>query len=527
MNRNLMLKSGLLHRIVVEFDPVDGIHNTIDIRSDGTIHYSIPSKPHGEATINSLEARDIIRNRASALFLWEEDIDGDILENSYHWKVIFYSKKGVIRTMEGWRGENQDRFTDFEIFLSELENATDEDFGAFAAEKMAHEQAEAQRIKQILQEAKELAATRSNPAVNTILRVSQKLLKITTGDLGSDQNRLISPVSIELILSLLAFASKGKTRDELLGFLGVDSDTFLDDIGALVKMVASDRATSVANAIYADTLTSPFVLPAFISKLKESGATDLLSPDINAVAINRWVNDKTKGMIPSILSPGEKLANLIVLNAIAFEAKWLEEYDDDDICDGIFYRFDGGMEKARFLNSTEDYLVYDDSAIGFLKPYQDCGFSFLGLLSQKTTNPVDFLASLPEDALGNLIRGAARVPVAVTIPEFSFDTTLDIKNLLLGEGVVSVFDENTADISNMLSLPKSYISEIKHKTHVEVDRNGTKAAALTSMFAFAGCLPELPRFEVKLDRPFVFGIVHNGSGVPLFLGVVNTLKPST
>ncbi len=513
----------MLHRIVIEFTAMEKIQSTIDIRSDGNIRYSLPSGAQGEVVIEPLKALEIIRDRAKALFLRENDVEGTPSEEAYHWKAAFYTKKGVIRTMEGWYGEPRDRFFGFEVLLSGIEYVTGEDFGAFAAEKKMREQQEVQRIDMVFQAAKEMALARSDPASNAALRISQKLLKSACCHIGSEENLMISPISIELILSLLVYASKGKTCEELLNYLEVGSDSILEDVIALTKTVANDRAASVATAIYAGAHTWPFVLSSFVLKLNESEGTDLLAPGSNAEAINKWVKDKTKGMIPSILSPEETLADLMVLNAVAFEAAWLDEYDDDDIRDGIFYRLGGGMEKAHYLQSTEDYLIYDESVIGFLKPYEDCGFSFMALLPQKTKDPLVFVDSLSENALYDLIRGAAQVPVSVTIPEFAFDNMIDLKEVLRSERVISVFDEKTADISNMLSLPHSYISAIKHKTHVEVDRKGTRAAAVTS-YAVAAGLHQLPRFEVKLDRPFIFGIVHNGSGVPLFLGILNTLK---
>jgi serpin B len=148
----------------------------------------------------------------------------------------------------------------------------------------------------------------------------------------------------------------------------------------------------------------------------------------------------------------------------------------------------------------------------------------MALLPKETNNPADFIAALPENALADMIHGAVEERVVVTIPAFSFDDVLDIKQMLRKEGIQSVFDANKADISNMVTLPKSYVADIKHKSHIVVDRNGTKAAAATMLACCAFGVPPMPRFEVKLNRPFVFAIVHNESGLPLFLGVVNTLK---
>jgi len=76
----------------------------------------------------------------------------------------------------------------------------------------------------------------------------------------------------------------------------------------------------------------------------------------------------------------------------------------------------------------------------------------------------------------------------------------------------------------LVSLPRSFVANIKHKAHIEVDKNGTKAAAVTLMACSGGAAPSVPRFEVRFDRPFVFAIVHEESGLPLFLGVINTVN---
>ena len=159
-----------------------------------------------------------------------------------------------------------------------------------------------------------------------------------------------------------------------------------------------------------------------------------------------------------------------------------------------------------------------------MKRYKYCGFSFMALLPQKTTDPTEFIASLPNNALANLICSAVNTDVVVAMPEFTFDDTLDLRQILKEDGITSAFDKNTADLSNMIRLPQSYISGIKHKTHIEVDRNGTRAAAVTELVCCAGCWPQELAFEVKLDRPFVFAIVHDETSLPLFIGIVNTLK---
>lgn len=366
--------------------------------------------------------------------------------------------------------------------------------------------------------------TIANRPGDSAIRLSQKLLRSISSQTSDKSNLLFSPLSIEIVLALLGYAAEGKTRQELISYLGDDSDDLLNEISALAASVADDRAAFVANAIFADDLVIKNLLPPFIATIRKTSATEILPLPDNPKEINDWVRLKTKRMIPSIVSPGERLENLNILNAVAFEASWLDPYYDEYVKDGFFYRQDGSMEKAKFLLGTEERLINNESAIGFLKPYQNCGFSFMALLPKETKSPADYIASLPENALSEMIRGAVGERVIVTMPEFSFDDMHDIKQILQIEGVRSVFEEKTADISNMVSLTGSYVANIKHKAHIEVDRKGTKAAATTMISCCAAGIPPKPRFNIKLDRPFVFAIVHDESGLPLFLGVVNTLK---
>lgn len=106
---------------------------------------------------------------------------------------------------------------------------------------------------------------------------------------------------------------------------------------------------------------------------------------------------------------------------------------------------------------------------------------------------------------------------------------LEASNTMQALGINSVFDMKIADLSRMVNLREVFVKEIIHKTHIEVDRSGTKAAAYTEVVMEVGCAPlDIEEVkEVRLDRPFAFAIMNNETGFPIFVGRVNYVNQET
>lgn len=194
-----------------------------------------------------------------------------------------------------------------------------------------------------------------------------------------------------------------------------------------------------------------------------------------------------------------------------------------NIEEGEFHALDGTVQNAAMLMSCERRYLSNEHAYGFLKAYRNCDYSFMALLPRHTRDPREMLAAFGEGDLAELLNNPVSAAVHVTMPEFAFEGKTSVKRLLTDRGVVSVFDPDAADIRGLTDLPNTYVGDILQKARIEVNRNGTRAAAVTMMYAVAGAAPQLDYYEVTLDRPFVFGIIENQTGIPYFLGVVNRL----
>ena len=121
--------------------------------------------------------------------------------------------------------------------------------------------------------------------------------------------------------------------------------------------------------------------------------------------------------------------------------------------------------------------------------------------------------------LSRIYREKINTEVHVEMPEFRYDFSEDLTAYLEGLGMTRIFTPG-ADISPMTD---EWVKAegIIHKAHIEVDRKGTKAAAVTAMVMPAGCAPDFDIPFVRLDRPFIYAIIHNETGLPVFVGIVN------
>ena len=127
----------------------------------------------------------------------------------------------------------------------------------------------------------------------------------------------------------------------------------------------------------------------------------------------------------------------------------------------------------------------------------------------------------------SLYNNRERASVHTKIPEFTYDYSATLNEPLYEMGIKDAFSDTKADFSNMAQIAdyNIFISKILHKTHIELDRNGTRAAAVTAVIMECAASIEPPDIkEVYLDRPFVYAIIDRKTGVPVFLGALNNLE---
>lgn len=353
-------------------------------------------------------------------------------------------------------------------------------------------------------------------------------------DISSGKNAFMSPESVLFALGMTANGAQGDTLAEMESVLGVQDIQSLNENLSALKLKANKSEYidfSIANSLWVKNDETITLNDNFADTVKESfGADVFFEPFDNATkdSINGWVNENTNEMIPSILDDIHKDDVAYLINAIAFEANWAEQYTEHQIDEeGVFTSADGKTQTCTMLVGREDQYLHDDKAEGFLKYYEGYDYAFMAILPNKEIFVSDYLDTMTGESLSAFYNSKENGDVYTKIPEFSYDYKAELSEPLIAMGMEKAFTSE-ADFSAMAQTDTDvlYISEVIHKAHIELDRNGTKAAAATlvAMNKATAAPVEKEEHYVYLDRPFLYAIVDCESGLPVFLGAVNTAE---
>ncbi len=351
--------------------------------------------------------------------------------------------------------------------------------------------------------------------------ITQKLLCRFAAD--GDRNIVLSPLSVLVLLGMLADATGSGTREEIAKALGYGdhAEEFIEWLAAAQRDLMESGALISSNAVCIREELKDRIAPGYEEHLRQVFDGRLFTAKAMANAVNEWVNEKTKGMIPQIADESVNAALACLMNAIAFEAKWDQKYESDDIEPGEFNNSDGSCNEVTMMRSNERHYIEDAHFTGFTKPYKEAGYSFMALLPKKE-DPAYLRRALEQVNLTKLFHGRKTEKVLTFIPEYTLESGGELKEFSESLGIRQVFTGD-ADFSPMTDAWLK-VQRIIHKAKIRVDRNGTKAVAATIAVMYAGCVPDFDYRIVELDRPFVFAIVHDDTGLPVFAGVVNHLE---
>lgn len=332
---------------------------------------------------------------------------------------------------------------------------------------------------------------------------------------------LVSPLSVLTALALVQNGAQGNTLAQLEQALGgLDRDTLNAYMRAYCDFLTESDELKIANSVWTDS--SAEAKRDFLQKAVDSYSAQLFSATLSdpktVESVNSWVKKNTDGMIPKIIEKADRYAVMMLVNAIAFDAKWETPYKRSDIEKLEFTSYSGSKKKTDFMCSTENVYLKDGGAVGFMKPYKNGRFAFAALLPDENTGIDDYVASLSGDKLMKIFSSAKRGnEVNVKMPKFRAEYSAQLIDTLKKMGVKDAFDSKTADFSSLIENRDAYIATVVHKTFIEVDEKGTRAAASTLVGADTMSLME--PYSVCLNRPFVYMIVDTETNLPLFIGV--------
>lgn len=363
-------------------------------------------------------------------------------------------------------------------------------------------------------------------------RFSLNLLNQTIKDVDGEGNVMVSPASVMMALDMVAAGAKGDTLKQL-------TDLFAKGQGALDQQAyaaalmdkingSKDVEFTCANAVWNnEKLLGDGINTRYVDYIKETFLAEYKAEAFGngtADEINKWADEHTKHMISEIVKDIDPYTAMILVNAICFDGKWETEYEDYQVNTGKFTKADGSTQDVMFLSDeTRDYFE-TDKATGFMKAYKGGEYAFLAILPKDGSISANAFAKdfTAEDYEKFIKSVTTQYDVFSKMPEFKSDFELTMNDTLKTLGAGDVFDENKADLSGIAGEPGDlFVSKVIHKTHIEVDRTGTKAAAVTEVSVEVASA-EPPEFKtVNCDRPFVYAIVDVKTMTPIFIGTVN------
>jgi serpin B len=346
-----------------------------------------------------------------------------------------------------------------------------------------------------------------------------------------DKNIFISPFSVSIALAMALNGASGETEQVMVNTLqlqGLDSESINAGYAGLRQtLLTSDPKVilTIANSLWARQ-DVPFK-PDFLQRNTQFFGAEISTLDFTdpntLKTINQWVNTNTNGKISKILDEINPDAVLFLINAIYFKGIWQTEFDPLHTRDGDFHLATGGEKQVAMMTRTGDYRYYQNYEENFHAislPYGDGRISMYIFLPRRESNLNTLLDNLNAESWENWMSQFREQEVLLVMPKFKLEYEKTLNTPLVSLGMDIAFAPGLADFSRMATLEilgkNLYIGEVLHKAVVEVNEEGTEAAAVTSVGIRATSAP--PAFMA--NRPFFFAIHDNETKTVLFMGTV-------
>lgn len=355
------------------------------------------------------------------------------------------------------------------------------------------------------------------------------LLQQTVKEQG-EKGALVSPLSAQLALAMIANGTHGETLTQMEAVLGGGMS-----LSRLNEYLRSYTATLPSSEGAKLNLANSIWFPENGDHPRE----DFLQANANYYGaeayqapfgeiydlINDWVRAHTDGRIDKLVDESAGEFSMALINTILFDGTWKKKYTDRSAWEGIFTAYNGKERQATMLSSTEWILLQDDDGtIGFLKPYEDERYAFAALLPAEGVDILDYVRSLTADRLLRILQDRRKAEVYVHMPKFTFAGDYKLNDALRAMGMSHAFDERKADFARTFNGGGVYLDLFKQKTVIEVSEFGTVAAGVSGGFEAPSTSGPDEDKEVYLDRPFVYMILDTETNLPLFLGVLTDLQ---
>lgn len=340
-----------------------------------------------------------------------------------------------------------------------------------------------------------------------------------------DKNYMVSPFSLKMAMSLAANGADGTTKDEILTAFGIDNlDSYNTAAKELIERYegTSSVKLNVANSIWLNKdvagkdikFTDEY--KKLVSEYYKGTASEEDAKNI-AMKINSWVEKKTNNKIKNLLPEGDAKFLSVLVNTIYFKGEWAEQFEEYATKEEDFTDRNGKVEKTDFMHKTERYRFYEDENMKMVRVPYKVGKTAMYLVLPTNEDKMDIATAL--DNMNSY-------KVRLSFPKFKTEYSLSFKEILKHIGIEKAFEKWEAEFDEVMFKgvkegENVYVDDVLQKTFIEVDENGTEAAAATAVImnkatSIGPGMEEIKEF--KADRPFIYFIRDDVTHEVLFIG---------
>ncbi|MDD5628689.1 MAG: serpin family protein [Elusimicrobia bacterium] len=360
--------------------------------------------------------------------------------------------------------------------------------------------------------------------------------------LASGTNIMTSPYSLRQALGMAYAGAGGATKAEMARVLSAGPDFVAEEreLRRSLDAANNEAVLKVANALFVKKGYE--LLPAFLRVVREDFGAEVFVREFGKAALaelNAWASKATMGRIPSILDKLDELDRAVLLNAVYFKGKWQHAFPKEKTLGGrgapaggpypeFFHPAKGEPFSLSLMSINEKFDYAEGAGYQAVRlPYKGGRLAMIVVLPAESSSLSAFRETLDSGSWRSLRASLAKRSGMVAMPRFKFDKSVSLVPPLSAMGMRLAFDKGSADFSGM-SRPRDraeelFISRVLQKTFVEVNEEGTEAAAVTAvmMTARGAAMHRAPPpFRFVAKRPFFFVIEDLASGAILFLGEV-------
>ncbi|KAM4862953.1 neuroserpin [Urocitellus parryii] len=363
---------------------------------------------------------------------------------------------------------------------------------------------------------------------------------------GEDENILFSPLSIALAMGMMELGAQGSTLKEIRHSMGYDNLkngdelSFLKDFSNMVAAEESQYVMKIANSLFVQN--GFHINDEFLQMVKKYFKAEVNHVDFSqnvAVAnhINKWVENNTNNLLKDLVSPRDfdAATHLALINAVYFKGNWKSQFRPENTRTFSFTKDDESEVQIPMMYQQGEFYYGEFSdgsneAGGIYQvleiPYEGDEISMMLVLSRQEVPLATLEPLVKAQLIEEWANSVKKQKVEVYLPRFTVEQEIDLKDILKGLGITEIFikDANLTALSDNKEL---FLSKAIHKSFIEVNEEGSEAAAASGMIAISRMAVLYP--QVIVDHPFFFLIRNRRTGTILFMGRVlhpETMNPS-